>query len=153
MVSRLKASTPKMTKDGAKQGNRLPMKKKCKVVSKETIEESEVESKVKAEEANKRFETEWTWALLGISTKMRLMCEAQEKTAKECTNITMYISFIMGDLDFVVDGKRKICPHLHGPVDGKTELLVLNTEGPKDGVEESKDTAEEEAQVDMTMQE
>ena len=63
MASKPKASMPKMTKDGTELGDGSPKKKKCKVVSKETIKESEDESEAKVEEANKRFKTEWTQAL------------------------------------------------------------------------------------------
>ena len=34
------------------------------------------------------------------------LCRALEKTAKESTKISKYTSFIVGDLDLVVDGKQ-----------------------------------------------
>ena len=75
---------PKMTKDGMELGDRLPKKKKGKVVSKESIKESKDKSEVVAEaddeaEAGRRLETEWTRALWDISTKMCLMCKARRK--------------------------------------------------------------------------
>ena len=47
--------------DGGEQGDGSPKKKKRKVVSKEAIEESEVESEDEAEAkaANQRFEAKW----------------------------------------------------------------------------------------------
>ena len=51
-MSKPKASMLK-TEDRAEQGDRSPKKKKRKVVSKETIEESEDKSKAEVEEANK----------------------------------------------------------------------------------------------------
>ena len=49
------------TKEGAEKGDGSPKKKKCKVVSKETIDESKAETKSKAEAdaANQRFEAKW----------------------------------------------------------------------------------------------
>ena len=49
------------TEEGAEPGDGSPKKKKCKVVSKESIKESEVESedKAEAEAANQWFEAKW----------------------------------------------------------------------------------------------
>ena len=52
IAGKLKASMPK-AKDDAKQGDRSPKKKKHKVVSTETIKESEEEYEAEAEAANK----------------------------------------------------------------------------------------------------
>ena len=81
MMGKLKAE------DRAEQGNGLPKKKKRKVVLEETIKESEEESKggakaeAEAEEANRRFETEWVRAHWVITTEMHL---TQEKVASKC---------------------------------------------------------------------
>ena len=159
MAGKPKASMLK-AKDGAKQGNRLPKKKKCKVVLKETIEESEEESKAEAEEANKWFETKWMQALWVISNEMHLIHKAQEKMASECAKIAENISFLVSDIDLVMDGKRYVRTHSHGPVDGKVEKPLFGTEvGPKGKAEKMKVTVEEpkdmaeEADVDMTMKE
>ena len=158
MAGKLKANTLK-AKDEAEQGDKLP-KKKCKVVSKETIKESEEDSKAEAEEANKWFKTEWTQALWVISNEMCLMRKAQEKTANECTKIAENVAFLVSDIDLVMDRKRYIRTHSHGPVDGKVKEPPFGTkvgpkgeaEKPKVVVEELKDTAEE-ADIDMTMKE
>ena len=53
------------TEEGAKKDDGSPKKKKHKVVLKETIEESEVEteSEAEAKEANERFVAEWVHSL------------------------------------------------------------------------------------------
>ena len=137
MVGRPKASTLK-TEDGAEQGNGSPKKKKHKVVSKETIEESEAKSKAEVDEANKRFETKWMHTLWGISSEMRLMHKAQEKMANECTKIAEHVAYIVSNLDLVVEGKWYMHICLHGPVDGETELPPLGAEGPKARAEDSR---------------
>ena len=157
MVSKPKVNMPKTTEDRTEPGNGSLKKKKCKVVSKETIkesqEESEAEAKAEDGAAKRRLQTEWMWALWVILTKMHLLRKAQEKTAKECANISKYVPFIAGDLDLVMDGKQYVCTHSQGPVDGETESSVVELEEElKDGAKDLKDTAEE-ADVDMTLKE
>ena len=148
VASKPKASMPKTTEDGMELGNGLP-KKKHKVVSKETIEESEAEDGA----AKRRLKTKWMWALWVILTEMCLLRKAQERTAKECANISKCVSFIAGDLDLVVDSKWYVCTRSHGMVDGETESPVVELKQElKDGAEEPKDTVEE-ANVDMTLKE
>ena len=146
--------------DEAEQGNRLPKKKKHKVVLKETIEETKEESEAKAEAANKQFETEWTWALWVMSNKMHLMRKAQEKMANECMKIAENFAYLVSNIDLVVDGKWYVCTCSHGPVVHEVEEPPFSAKAglkgeagkPKVAVEEPKDTAKE-ADIDMTMKE
>ena len=63
------------TKDGAEQGDGSPKMKKRKVVSKETIKESEVESE---------DEAEWVQTLSVMTMELHLMHKAQERVVTKC---------------------------------------------------------------------
>ena len=83
--------------------------------------------------------------------EMHLMHKAQEKMVNECTKIAKNATFLVSDIDLVVDGKQYVFTHSHGPVYGKIEVLPFGTKvGPKGGAEKLKDMAEE-ADVDMTL--
>ena len=140
------------TEVGTEQGDESPKKKKRKVVSKETIEESEVESKseAKADVANQRFKAKWVRTLSVMTTELHLMRKAQEKVVTECTKISKSVTYLVADMDLIVEGKRYMRTCLHGLVDGKTESpSAFGAKASKPEVEKPKDTAEE----DMTMKE
>ena len=88
------------------------------------------------------------------------MRKAQEKTANKCVKIAKNFANLVSDIDLVVDGKRYVCTHSHGPMVGEVEEPPFGTEaGPKGNagklnvaVEEPKDTVKE-ADVDMTTKE
>ena len=144
------------TEEVAEQGDGSPKKKKRKVVSKETIKESEVESEDEAEAdaANQRFEAEWVRTLSVMTKELRLMHKAQEKVATECAKISKSVAYLVADMDLIVEGKRYMRTRSHGPVDGKEESpCAFGAEAPEPEVEKPKDAAEVEANVDMTMKE
>ena len=122
------------------------------MVSKETIDESEVETKSKAEAdaANQRFEAKWVRTLSVMTMELRLMRKVQEKVATKCTKMSKSVAYLVADMDLIVGGKRYVRTRSHGPVDGETESpSAFGAEAPKPEVEKPKDVAEE----DMTMKE
>ena len=98
------------TKEGAKKGDGSPKKRKCKVVSKETIEESEVESESEAEAnvANQRFEAKWVRTLSVMTMELCLMHKAQERVATECTKMSKSVAYLVANMDLIVEGKRYV---------------------------------------------
>ena len=138
--------------DGAEKGDGSPKKKKRKVVSKETIDESEVESETEAEaeEANVRFVAKWVQSLSDMTKELRLMRKAQEKVATECAKISKSIAYLVTDLDLIVEGKRYVQTRSHGLVNGEEESpSAFGAEAAKPEAGKPKDVAEE----DMTMKE
>ena len=145
MVGRMKAE------DGAEKGDRSPKKKKCKVVSKETIESKvESESEAEAEDANVRFVAEWVQLLVDMTKELCLMRKAQEKVATECAKISKSVAYLVTDLDLIVEGKRYVQTRSHGPVTGEEESpSAFGAEEVKTEAGKSKDAADE----DLTMKE
>ena len=140
------------TEEGAERGDGLPKKKRRKVVSKETIDESEVEteSEAEAEEANVRFVAEWVQSLLEMTKELRLMRKAQEKVATKCAKISKSVAYLVTDLDLIMEEKRSMRMSSHGPVNGEEESpSVFGAEVAKSEVGKPKDAVEE----DMTMKE
>ena len=82
------------------------------------------------------------------------MHRAREKVVTECAKITKNIAYLVSDVDLLVEGKRYVRTHSHGPVDGEMELPApWNTEVSKPVAKKVKDMAEVAAEKDMTMKE
>ena len=78
------------------------------------------------------------------------MRKAQEKVATKCAKISKSVTYLVANMDLIVEGKRYMQTHSHGPVDGETESpSAFGAEASKPKVEKPKDAAEE----DMTMKE
>ena len=78
------------------------------------------------------------------------MCKAQEKVATECAKISKSVTYLVMDLDLIVDGKRFVRTSSHGPVNGEEESpSAFGAKAAKPEVGKPKDAAEE----DMTMKE
>ena len=85
-----------------------------------------------------------------MTTELCLMRKAQERVATECAKMSKSVTYLVADMDLIVEGKGYMRTRSHRPVDGKTESpSTFGAEASKPEVGKSKDAAEE----DMTMKE
>ena len=81
------------------------------------------------------------------------MHKAQEKVATKCAKIAKNVTYLVSDVDLIIEGKWYICTRLHGPVDGETESPPLGAKVLKPEAKKLKDMAEAKAKGDMTIKE
>ena len=95
------ASKPKVTKDRLESDNKSPEKKKCKVISKETIECKDVSEDGEAEG---RLQSELMWVLWVILTELCLLCKSQEASFKALTKIAEDVLYVAYNMDQLMNG-------------------------------------------------